>query len=144
MQRIEVFRLDRASECLRSHVSGEVLSSSSNVRISKKSGNPLHDCRETSLFISYCSVCGEPWCQSCRYNNSAHFGWHYTAPLQRGHCCTEIELFRTMPGCQVCRNPSKNQYLRGTLVNRTYAGDKNLYIYLFLITIFGPIYYRPP
>ena len=34
--------------------------------------------------------------------------------------------------------------LRGTLVNRTYGEDKNLYIHLFLLTIFGPIYYRPP
>ena len=34
--------------------------------------------------------------------------------------------------------------LRGTLVNRTYGGHKNLYIHLFLLTIFGPIYYRPP
>ena len=29
------------------------------------------------------------------------------------------------------------------LVNRTYGGHKNLYIHLFLPTIFGPIYYRP-
>ena len=34
--------------------------------------------------------------------------------------------------------------LRGTLVNRTYGGDKNLYVHVFLRTIFGPIYYRPP
>ena len=34
--------------------------------------------------------------------------------------------------------------LRGTLVNRTYGGPKNLYIHLFLLTMFGPIYYRPP
>ena len=34
--------------------------------------------------------------------------------------------------------------LRGTLVNRTYGGHKNLHIYLFLLTIFGPTYYRPP
>ena len=34
--------------------------------------------------------------------------------------------------------------LRGTIVNRTYGTHKNLYIYLFLLTIFGPIYYGPP
>ena len=34
--------------------------------------------------------------------------------------------------------------LRGTLVNRTYGGQKKLHIHLFLPTIFGPIYYRPP
>lgn len=30
------------------------------------------------------------------------------------------------------------------IVNRTYGTHKNLYIYLFLLTIFGPIYYGPP
>ena len=30
-----------------------------------------------------------------------------------------------------------------TTVNRTYGIHKNLYIYLFFLTIFGPIYYGP-
>ena len=34
--------------------------------------------------------------------------------------------------------------LRGTIVNRTYGIHKNLYIYPFLLTIFGPINYVPP
>ena len=34
--------------------------------------------------------------------------------------------------------------LRGAIVNRTYARHKNLYIQLFLLTIFGPIYHGPP
>ena len=34
--------------------------------------------------------------------------------------------------------------LRGTIVNRTYGIDKNLYIHPFLLTIFGVIYYGPP
>ena len=34
--------------------------------------------------------------------------------------------------------------LRGTIVNRTYGTHKNLYIYLFSLTIFGPVYYDPP
>ena len=34
--------------------------------------------------------------------------------------------------------------LRGTIVNRTYGLHKNLYIYLFLLKIFGPLYYGPP
>ena len=34
--------------------------------------------------------------------------------------------------------------LRGTIVNRTYGRYKNLYIYLFLLTIYGPIYCGPP
>ena len=34
--------------------------------------------------------------------------------------------------------------LRGTIVNRTYDTHENLYISLFLPTIFGPIYYGPP
>ena len=31
--------------------------------------------------------------------------------------------------------------LRGAIVNRTYGIDKNPYVYLILLTIFGPIYY---
>ena len=34
--------------------------------------------------------------------------------------------------------------LRGTRVNRTYGTHKNPYLHLFLLTIFGPIYYGPP
>ena len=34
--------------------------------------------------------------------------------------------------------------LRGTIVNRTYGTPKNPYIYPFLLTTFGPIYYGPP
>ena len=34
--------------------------------------------------------------------------------------------------------------LRGTIVNRTYGGHKNLCINLFLLTMLGPIYCRPP
>ena len=34
--------------------------------------------------------------------------------------------------------------LRGTILNRTYGPYTNLYISLFLLTIFGPIYYGPP
>ena len=33
--------------------------------------------------------------------------------------------------------------LRGGIVNRTYSTHKNLYIFLFLPTIFGPIYNGP-
>ena len=40
--------------------------------------------------------------------------------------------------------PLKLQVSRGTIVDRTYRIHKNLYIYLFLLTIFGPIYYGPP
>ena len=36
------------------------------------------------------------------------------------------------------------QLLRGGIVNRTYGRHKNLYIFLFLLKIFGPIYYVPP
>ena len=34
--------------------------------------------------------------------------------------------------------------LRGTIVNRTCGSHKNLYIYPFLLTIFGPINNGPP
>ena len=36
------------------------------------------------------------------------------------------------------------QYLRGTIVNRTYGIHKNLYISLYSLTMLGPIYYGPP
>ena len=42
------------------------------------------------------------------------------------------------------RKKDKKGLIRGTLVNRTYGGHKNLYIHIFLLTIFGPVYYRPP
>ena len=38
----------------------------------------------------------------------------------------------------------KSLLLRGAIVNRTYGTHKNLYIYVFLPTIFGPINYGPP
>ena len=34
--------------------------------------------------------------------------------------------------------------LRGGILNRTYGTHKTLYIYLYLLTLFGPIYYGPP
>ena len=34
--------------------------------------------------------------------------------------------------------------IRGTILNGAYGTDKNLYISLFLLTIFGPIYCCPP
>ena len=34
--------------------------------------------------------------------------------------------------------------LRGTILNRTYGTHKNLYISLFLLSMFGSIYYGPP
>ena len=34
--------------------------------------------------------------------------------------------------------------LLGAMVNRTYGTHKNLYIYVLLLTVFGPIYYGPP
>ena len=34
--------------------------------------------------------------------------------------------------------------IRGTMLNKTYGTHKNLYVSLFLLTIFGPIYYGPP
>ena len=37
-----------------------------------------------------------------------------------------------------------DQLLRGRIVNRTHGTDKNVYIYLFLPTIFGPIYCGSP
>ena len=35
-------------------------------------------------------------------------------------------------------------FLRGEVLNRTYGTHKNLYVSLFLLAIFGPIYCGPP
>ena len=44
-----------------------------------------------------------------------------------------------VPNCSHCY-----VLFRGTILNRTYGTDNNLYISIFLLTIFGPIYYGPP
>ena len=54
-----------------------------------------------------------------------------------GCCCCSCLLLLLLS----LRAPSV--LLRGTLVNRTYGKHKNLNIYLFLLTLFGPIYYGP-
>ena len=40
--------------------------------------------------------------------------------------------------------PRNNNISRGLVLNRTYGTHKELYVSLFLPTIFGPIYYGPP
>ena len=55
------------------------------------------------------------------------------APDRERFCCRCRAFFVWPPlGCVV---------LRGTKVNRTYGTHKNLYISLFLLTIFGPTRY---
>ena len=48
----------------------------------------------------------------------------------------------------VCSYPSQRMtpalLLRGTILDKTYGTDKNLYILLFYYQKFGPIYYGPP
>ena len=34
--------------------------------------------------------------------------------------------------------------LRGVIVNRTYVTHKKRYIYVFIVTTFGPVYYNAP
>ena len=51
------------------------------------------------------------------------------------------ESMHLIPGINI---NSTGTVLRGTIVNRTYDTHKKLYISLFLLTIFGPIYYGPP
>ena len=46
--------------------------------------------------------------------------------------------FDTMPAQLLAR-----RLVRGAIVNRTYCTHKKLYIYVFILTIFGPIYYGP-
>ena len=57
------------------------------------------------------------------------------------------ELSRGAMGIRNSRRaqvPCIPRLLRGTIVNRTYGIPKNLYISLFSLTIFGPIYFGPP
>ena len=62
----------------------------------------------------------------------------------------QINTFRygTHHGCAYTRKKKKKRgrghNRHGTMVNRTYGTHKKHYIYLFLPTIFGPIYYGPP
>ena len=61
--------------------------------------------------------------------------------------CVPQVLFTMVPGIFLCVPEvlcgPPNQ-IRGTIENRTYGTHKNLYISLFLRTIFGPVYYDPP
>ena len=63
---------------------------------------------------------------------------------KRGTTPTMIKT--KMRTCLKGVHPAKTCYYYhgGTIVNRTYVKHKNLYIYPFLPTIFGPVYYGPP
>ena len=65
-----------------------------------------------------------------------------------GLSCTTVGFGRTIFGSVIVAlflalAALVSLLLRGTLVNRTYGTHKNLYISLFLRTLFGPIYYSP-
>ena len=53
------------------------------------------------------------------------------------HCRVRGPNGNRMPG-------GRTNITWGGIVNRTYGTLKNLYIYLFFPTIFGPVYYGPP
>ena len=53
------------------------------------------------------------------------------------------QLRRIVPICRCLPWGVKAALLRGTISNRTYGTHKNMHIYLFLPTTFGPIYYGP-
>ena len=48
------------------------------------------------------------------------------------------------PGELCARRADPDCLLRGTKLNRTYGTHEKLYILLFLLIIYGPIYYGPP
>ena len=51
----------------------------------------------------------------------------------------------TAPAAGTLPSSCDTLLMRGNIVvNRTYDTHKNTYIYLILLTIFGPIYYGPP
>ena len=50
-----------------------------------------------------------------------------------------------LPNLKKKKNGIRDEYrITGTTVNRTYGMLKNLHIYVFLLTVFVPIYYGPP
>ena len=56
----------------------------------------------------------------------------------------DTNLTQSPPGTRYSSAGSLYITLRRTVVNRTYGTHKNLCIYLFLLTKFGPINYGPP
>ena len=74
---------------------------------------------------------------------------HPRTPEKKKRCVyTSVKIERIYEK-EICglRNGVESETYRvlwGTVVNRTYGKNKNLYMYLFLLKIYGPIYYGPP
>ena len=67
-------------------------------------------------------------------------GEDFRALILQNHCCRWVGAQETKTvALEICR-----EYLRRTIVSRTYGINKNLYIYPNLQTILGPINYGPP
>ena len=73
----------------------------------------------------------------CTYGLRRRESWHNT---MRG-AARILPFLLLRPPTQLRGN---RVLLRGTIVNRTYGTLKNLYISLFVFTIFSPIYYDGP
>ena len=67
---------------------------------------------------------------------------YFDYPRHVSHLC-RIVLFVTGVTPPSKSSVGHDVLLRGAIVNRTYVTHKKLDIYLFLSTIFGPIYYAP-
>ena len=97
-------------------------------------------------------VCGTPAPKDCELyyvNKDALFSYHSLSEVRHTFgrvYFSSVHFFSFFP--IICRFLQKLPYhtvlLRGTIVSRTYGTQKNLYISLFLLAIFGPIYYDPP
>ena len=83
----------------------------------------------------------------CMYNVAHTPGWarlslYYLYPLFPG-----LDAYCADPAQPVTGSDDNNYLvylLRGAILNRMYGTDKNLYIFLFLPTVFGLSYYGPP
>ena len=74
------------------------------------------------------------------------YDFHFDGTDRRYYCCKWSTSTHT---CTLCKyvhityqGIKRGSILWGAILNRTYSNHKNLYIFLFLPTIFGPIYYQ--
>ena len=87
-----------------------------------------------------CSVCIKSRCRSVNSKDANILGYKGSSWKQ---LIVQETAFAAYIDCNYWRN-SQKPTISGAIVNRTYGTHKNLYIYLILLTIFGPIYYGPP
>ena len=93
--------------------------------------------RPQSTYIDHLDIYGRHDLQRLVYLQVYEEIIYITTCRHEGHACRICIVYRSNLG-------NIQSLLRGTTVNRTYVTLKNLYISLFLLAIFGPVYYGPP